>query len=48
MPDYPTFQTDPFVLGTIVLSWPIILAFLGAWKAIFEDDNGPSEAKSEP
>lgn len=48
MPAYPTFETDPFIFGTIVLSWPIILGFLGGWKAIFQEEKGTVEVKSEP
>lgn len=44
MQDY--HMTDPFVFVALVLVWPVIMLFMGAWKAFFEPYAGPEEEPS--
>ena len=41
MPDY--HQTSPILFVALVLVWPVIMLFMGAWKALFEPYSGPEE-----
>lgn len=35
MPEYAS-QTNPYVFAAICLAWPVVMLFMGAWKAFFE------------
>ncbi len=41
MQDY--HMTSPVLFVALVLVWPVIMLFMGAWKALFEPYAGPEE-----